>query len=224
MRPIYVETVIDSSLDAVWAATVDPVMHQRWDARFSRIEPADAAGRFRYSTRLLPGLTIEGAGVCLGERRRPDGSAVSVLRFACAHPLSLIRRGQGYWRYLPTPQGVRFLTGYDYTPGWGVLGRGVDTAFRPLFGWATAWSFDRLRLWLERGVTPARSRNWALVEVSARLVVALLDWRLGLLALLVPPMPSTPAARRCRRRPPDRVAARAPGSLAALPAAGGERS
>jgi hypothetical protein len=154
---------------------------------------------------------------------------------------------------------VRFLTGYDYTPGWGRLGPLADLAFRPLFGWLTAWSFDRLRLWLERGVTPRRALWQAFGEVAARAavslavaagaaaaagaapvapapevrplvamaapllstlpapIVALIAAVLtaGLLAL-IPPLPGTPAARRCLRRPPDRVAATAPTALTLL--------
>lgn len=34
--------------------------------------------------------------------------------------------------------------------------------FHPLIGWATAWSFDRLRLWIERGIPPEVSRDRAL--------------------------------------------------------------
>jgi hypothetical protein len=188
----------------VWRLTRDPVQHGRWDVRFSRIERYGPAGRFRYSTRVLPGLTVAGVGVTAGERHRSDGCATSVLRFACTHPLSLIRSGAGYWRYIPTPAGVRFLTGYDYVPGWGRLGLIADRAFRPLFGWATAWSFDRLRLWLERGISPERSRNQALAEVVARLAVAVVGIAAGYpitaLVLLLPPLPTTPAAHRCRRR------------------------
>ena len=202
MRQIYVETVIVTPLATLWAATRNPTMHQRWDVRFSRIEPIDGAGRFRYATRVLPGLVVAGVGVTAGERLRPDGTATSVLRFRCRHPLSLIREGSGYWRFVPVAGGIRFLTGYDYRPGWGRAGLVVDLAFRPFFGWATAWSFDRLRLWLERGISPERGRNQAIAELAARLALAAVDWRLALLALLVPPLPTTPAARRCRRRPP----------------------
>ncbi|MFN0090888.1 MAG: hypothetical protein ACKVWR_11560 [Acidimicrobiales bacterium] len=47
---------------------------------------------------------------------------------------------------------MRFLTRYDYRPRWGRLGGLVDRwLFRPVFGWATAWSFDRLRL---QGLVP----------------------------------------------------------------------
>jgi hypothetical protein len=201
---LYVETMIAAPIENVWRLTRDPAQHQRWDLRFSRIERYGPDGRFRYATRVLPGLTIAGAGVTAGERHRPDGCATSALRFSSTHPLSLIRSGAGYWRYVPTSGGVRFLTGYDYVPGWGRLGPIVDRAFRPLFGWATAWSFDRLRLWLERGISPERSRNQALAEAAARLAIGVAGLAAGypiaLLALLVPPLPSTPAARRCLYR------------------------
>lgn len=201
---LYVETLIAAPLEYVWQLTRDPAQHGRWDVRFSTIERYEPEGRFRYTTRVLPGLTITGLGVTVGERYRPDGCATSALRFVCTHPLSLIRSGAGYWRYIPAPGGLRFLTGYDYVPGWGRLGRVADCVFRPLFGWATAWSFDRLRLWLERGIPPERSRNQALAEAAARLAVVVVGvvagYPIAALALLVPPLPGTPAARRCRRQ------------------------
>jgi hypothetical protein len=212
---LYIETVRCADVGEVWRLSQDPAQHARWDVRFSRISPADG-NRFRYETTVLPFLTVAGTGVSVGERRRPDGTGTSALRFACAHPFSLIRSGSGYWRYLPTDRGVRFLTGYDYEPGWGRLGRLADLAFRPLFGWATAWSFDRLRLWLERGIPPERSRDQAVFELAVRLIIAAAFFPPGLLALLVPPLPTTPAARRCRRRPPDRHAATPPATLALL--------
>jgi hypothetical protein len=55
------------------------------------------------------------------------------------------------------------------------VGRAIDAVlFRPLITWATAWSFDRLRLWIERRVEPAESARLALVHWVARvaLVVA----------------------------------------------------
>jgi hypothetical protein len=208
--------VVRADPDELWRLTRDPAQHQRWDLRFTRISSSDTDGRFRYATRVLPGLTVAGTGVSVGERRRPDGTGTSALRFACVHPLSLIRSGAGYWRYVPTDRGVRFLTGYDYVPGWGRLGRIADLAFRPFFGWATAWSFDRLRLWLERGIPPERSRNQALAEATVRIAVAVALFPYGLLAFLVPPLPTTPAARRCLRRPADRQAATPPATLAHL--------
>ncbi|GIF49851.1 hypothetical protein DFJ67_0116 [Asanoa ferruginea] len=206
---IYVETVIHTDVARVWRHTRNPALHARWDVRFTRIDGlTEAPGgpvRFRYRTTVLPGVHIDGIGVTAGERERPDGTAVSVLHFGSADRRSLIEQGDGYWRYVPVPGGVRFLTGYDYAPRWGRWGRLADRAFRPLFGWATAWSFDRLRLWLEHGISPAASRRLWLAEAAARVALVTVAWWLGpvplLLAIAVPPGPRTPAARRCRRRP-----------------------
>ncbi|HEX7308216.1 hypothetical protein [Lentzea sp.] len=229
-RALYVETVIRADLDEVWRRTQEPGPHQRWDLRFTRIDylpkaAPDAEQRFRYAVRVLPGLEVDGTGVSAGERTRPDGSRTSALRFASEHPLSLIRSGAGYWRYVPTGAGVRFLTGYDYEPGWGRLGALADRPFRLLMGWGTAWSFDRLRLWLERGVPPEASLRRALLDVGTRAAACAVAWWTGPAvlaaavtagALLVPPSPTTPAARRCRRTPPDRRSATAPATLSTL--------
>jgi hypothetical protein len=206
---VYVETWIAAKLDHVWRLTRDPAQHERWDLRFTTIEPYGPDGRFRYATRVLPGLTIAGVGVTVGEHDRADGTATSALRFGSGHPLSLVRSGSGYWRYRPAGTGVVFVTGYDYRPGWGRYGALADRLFRPVFSWATAWSFDRLRLWAERGVPPERSRNQALAEVALRLgavTAALATFgptaalASAVLLVLLPPLPGTPAARRCRYR------------------------
>ncbi|MFE9453344.1 hypothetical protein [Streptomyces sp. NPDC006739] len=244
---LYIETHVRADLEEVWARTQEPAQHQRWDLRFTEIAHLPRAEgepqRFRYATRVLPFLTVAGTGVAAGERERPDGTRTSALRFASPHPLSLIAEGSGYWRYVPDPQGVRFLTGYDYRPRWGRLGAVADRlVFRPLMGWATAWSFDRLRLWLERGVTPERALiNW-LAEMAVRaLLLTVCCAGLGLrsalrvfgslaptvayacpllllvaigLALLKPPLATTPAARRCLRAPVTPV--RAPRLLRTL--------
>ncbi|MFV5994380.1 hypothetical protein ACNPQM_18445 [Streptomyces sp. NPDC056231] len=216
---LYVETRIRADLEDLWEQTQNPAQHQRWDLRFTEIVclpggPSDAQ-RFRYATRVLPFLTVTGTGISAGEHRRADGERVSALRFASAHPLSLLADGSGYWRYVPTPDGIRFLTGYDYRTRWGRPGAGVDRlVFRPLMGWATAWSFDRLRLWCERGISPARSLWHALAELGVRLLAVLSLLPFGPVAafvavmasLLLPPLPTTPAARRCLRRPPARTA------------------
>ncbi|MEV4639792.1 hypothetical protein AB0J80_20845 [Actinoplanes sp. NPDC049548] len=228
MRGIYVETVIAVPLAVVWEATQDPADHCRWDARFGRIEPVagTAPAEFRYTTAVLPGVAIGGFGIHAGQRDRPDGSRTSALRFGSTDRRSLIAAGRGYWRYVPGPGGVRFLTGYAYTPRWGLPGRLADLAFRPLFGWATAWSFDRLRLRLERGVPPERAlRNaWRQVTLRAAVLASVAalgaGWALvaltSLVLLVLPPGRDTPAARRCLRRPPDRLAARAPSLLETL--------
>lgn len=170
--PIYVESLIKADVEEIWRRTQHPEVHQRWDVRFSTITYFDRADdepqRFVYGTRVAPGLRIDGRGETLGERHRPDGTAYSGLRFWCDHPLSLIREGAGFWRYVPTADGVRFLTRYDYRPRWGAVGRLIDRMlFRPIFGWATAWSFDRLRLWIEQDIEPERSRNRMLTHLVA---------------------------------------------------------
>src|SRR4051812_21246585 len=173
MSAIYVEARVRADLNRLWAATQDAAAHTRWDLRFTEI--IDVAGRtpdspreFRYVLR-LPGRAIAGTGTSVGERRRPDGTCTSALRFRSSDPLSLIRHGSGWWRYVPTEDGTRFLTGYDYVPGWGRLGEVVDrVVFRRLVGWATAWSFDRLRLWVDEGVAPETALRLAILDAGVR--------------------------------------------------------
>jgi len=159
-------------MEDLWAATQDPDRHQRWDVRFGAISydpPEDGkAQRFTYATTVAPGVTVAGTGESLGERDRPDGSRWSGLRFWADDRRSIIEAGAGYWRYVPTDDGIRFLTRYDYRTRWGRFGEFADRwVFRPVFGWATAWSFDRLRLWLEDGVAPERSRDQAIAHAAA---------------------------------------------------------
>ncbi|MFJ9728480.1 hypothetical protein ACIRP3_37630 [Streptomyces sp. NPDC101209] len=245
---LYVEARIRTHLDDLWTHTQDPAAHQRWDLRFTEISHLPRTEgepqHFRYATRVLPFLTVAGTGVSAGERERPDGTRTSALRFSSPHPLSFLAEGSGYWRYVPDGDGVRFLTGYDYRPRWGVFGAVADRLLlRPLMGWATAWSFDRLRLWLERGITPERAlRNW-LAELLVRTLLVTAGcagfglehrflrlsgplaapmayaWPLLLavtvsLALFAAPLPCTPASRRCLRTPPTPT--RAPRLLRSL--------
>lgn len=175
--PIYVEILIRAPLEELWRRTQEPELHRRWDLRFTRIEYLPRAPgepqRFLYATRIGFGLEIRGEGESAGEKDAPDGSRTSALTFGSGDPRSLIRSGSGYWRYVPVAEGTRFITRYDYETRFGAAGRAFDrVAFRPLLGWATAWSFDRLRLWLEDGVAPEESRRRLL-----------------------------PRARRCARRP-----------------------
>ena len=171
---IYVEILIRTPMEALWQHTQNPALHERWDLRFSTIEYLPRASeqepqRFRYTTRLGFGLAITGEGESVGQRDLPGGERVSALKFSSGEMLSLIREGSGYWKYVPTPEGIRFLTWYDYRTRFGAAGAGMDwLVFRPLMGWATAWSFDRLRLWLEQGVTPERAWRQFLTRACAR--------------------------------------------------------
>lgn len=244
MAGIYVETTVRVELDEVWRVTQDPESHVRWDLRFTQIVPTsrDADGRwtFRYSLRLL-GIDVHGTGVSIGETARPDGTRTSALRFESSHPLSPLRSGSGYWRYVPGEVGTRFVTGFDYEPGWGALGRAVDPwALRPLTGWLTALSFDTLRLWLETGARPEVTRRRGAADLAARvlLVAAVAGAVLGsgagrrgaagagvaavvagvvagVVAARVPTPSGVPRAGRCRRKP-DRVLGRPPVTLAGL--------
>jgi hypothetical protein len=177
--PIYVEIVIAAPMDELWQHTQDPRLHERWDLRFTRIRylprPDPTAPQcFRYETRIGFGLRIAGEGESTGTVER-DGARTSALRFWSDDPKSLIRAGSGYWQYVPVPDGIRFLTWYDYEPRFGIAGELVDRVlFRPLLGWATAWSFDRLRLWLERGLDPRLAFERSLVGSLAR-------WSLGII-------------------------------------------
>lgn len=180
---MFVEVRIQAPIDEVWAITQDPAQHARWDARFSRITPVEALPeggiRFRYERRIL-GIAITGTGTTVGERNRPDGTRTSALRFDADTRLSPLGAGRGYWRYRQDGDHVVFTTGYDYEPNWG---RAADVLVRPLVGWATAWSFDRLRIWAESGVVPERS--------PLRTVLAV--WRRD-----------RPRAARCSRRASSR--------------------
>jgi uncharacterized membrane protein YphA (DoxX/SURF4 family) len=108
----------------------------------------------------------------VGQQDSPDGSRSSALRFGSGEPFSIIREGSGYWKYIPTIDGIRFLTWYDYRTRFGPVGALFDRLiFRPLLGWATAWSFDRLRLWIEQRVKPEQAMQQALIHVIARVAL-----------------------------------------------------
>ncbi|HEY7336628.1 MAG TPA: DoxX-like family protein [Bryobacteraceae bacterium] len=177
-RGIYVEIPIRAGVDEVWRRTQSPDLHQQWDLRFTSIDylprgSDEEPQRFRYSTRLGFGLRIEGEGESTGTRDETLGRRTSALKFWSADPKSLIDEGSGFWQYIPTADGARFITWYDYRTRFGAVGRLVDRLlFRPLIGWATAWSFDRLRLWIERGVPPECSKRMAHIHALARLGIA----------------------------------------------------
>jgi uncharacterized membrane protein YphA (DoxX/SURF4 family) len=186
---IYVEILIRGSMDDLWQKTQEPELHERWDLRFSQIEylprlPGEPQ-KFLYSTRIGTGLRISGEGESSGERDDLSGQRTSALKFWSKDSKSLIEVGSGYWQYTPTGSGIRFLTSYDYRTRFGAIGKIVDKLiFRPLIGWATAWSFDRLRLWIEKGVPPEASRNSAVVYFLTRVTIGLVVFYHGLVPKL----------------------------------------
>jgi uncharacterized membrane protein YphA (DoxX/SURF4 family) len=187
---IYVEIFIRGNMDELWQKTQDPQLHQRWDLRFSQIdylplEPG-APQKFLYSTRIGAGMRIEGAGESTGERDDVSGWRTSALKFWSNDPKSLIESGAGYWKYAPRDGGIRFFTSYDYRARFGIFGRIIDKiTFRPLIGWATAWSFDCLRLWIEQGISPEVSRSRALIYCLVRLALAFIWLYQGLVPKLL---------------------------------------
>lgn len=188
---IYVEVQIEGDLEDVWEKTQHPDLHQRWDVRFSSIHylPRDDDSqpqRFLYSTRIGFGLRIEGEGESIASRDDGRGRRTSSLRFWSNDGKSLIREGAGFWQYVPVAGGIRFITGYDYRTRFGWPGRILDRlVFRPLMGWATAWSFDRLRLWIEKGIDPAVSMQRAVMHGLCRIAVALVWLYQGIVPKLI---------------------------------------
>lgn len=166
------ETTIKSDVETVWRYTQTPALHVRWDLRFTDIEMlgdgSDAgAKRFRYATRIGFGKIIEGWGETTG-----DGTT-SALKFGSHDPKSLISEGSGSWTYRPIDGMTHFSTIYDYSTRYGPVGRVFDSLlFRPLMIWATRWSFDRLRLWIEAGIAPELSLKIWLAKVAARISLA----------------------------------------------------
>ena len=147
---IYVEIQIRGSMDELWAKTQLPEIHQRWDLRFSEItylplEPGQPQ-QFIYETR-IGGMKVAGGGESTGTRdAHSGGERISALKFWSGDKKAIIREGSGYWKYIPLDGAITFLTWYDYHPRWGAMGVAIDRIlFRPIMGWATAWSFDRLR-------------------------------------------------------------------------------
>jgi hypothetical protein len=187
---IYVEILIRAPLERVWDLTQKPEVHQRWDLRFSSIEYLPKSNesdpqRFLYETRIGLGIAIRGTGESVATRVAEDTSATSSLQFASDDRLSLIREGAGYWRYIPTTAGLRFLTWYDYRVRFGAAGRLLDRIFHPLIGWATAWSFDRMRLWAERDIAPEDSLRLAAIHALSRFAIAAVWFWHGLVPKLL---------------------------------------
>jgi hypothetical protein len=190
VAPIYVEVHIAGNIDEVWEKTQTPDLHRRWDLRFTDITylprpDASLPQQFLYKTRLGFGIAISGTGETAGTRQN-ERQRTSALRFGSDDPRSLIREGSGYWKYEQESHGVRFLTRYDYQTRFGTAGRLIDRlCFRPMLGWATAWSFDRLRLWIEHGIDPAVALQNSLIHVLARLALVTIWLYQGLVPKLL---------------------------------------
>jgi hypothetical protein len=188
---IYVEILIRGNIEEVWRQTQNPELHELWDLRFTKIQYFPRASeaepqRFLYTTRIGFGLQIAGEGESTGSREESTGRRTSALKFWSADPKSLIEEGSGYWQYIPTQDGIRFLTWYDYRTRFGAAGRFIDRiSFRPLIGWATAWSFDRLRLQVDKGLEPRVSLRLSVIHACSRATIAFIWFWHGLVPKLL---------------------------------------
>ncbi|MGF2716699.1 DoxX-like family protein [Bacillus cereus] len=158
-KPIYVATEMNTTMEKLWAYTQEPDIHTEWDARFTEISYLEKKEgepqKFLYKTKIGFGLEIAGEGESIGEIRKETGERISSLKFWTDNKPSLIQIGRGYWMYTPNGEHIHFETQYDYDTRFGRIGNVIDSyIFRPLLGWATAWSFDALKLWLEKGLHP----------------------------------------------------------------------
>lgn len=130
--------------------------------------------KFLYSTKIGFGIKVNGIGESVATKTKDNGESTSVLKFSSDSNLSIIKQGSGYWKYVPEQDGIRFFTGYDYEARWGFIGQVFDKfIFRPLMIWATAWSFDCLKNWVEKGLHPKQ-------VINAQLTVLLSSIALGL--------------------------------------------
>jgi len=192
-KPIYVEIDIRAEMDQLWAHTQQPQLHEQWDLRFSEIHylpknEDQLEQAFLYRTRIGFGLDIKGTGITKAQINHDSGDRLSTLAFKSDQSLSLIHTGHGYWKYCQNNQSIKFLTRYDYKTRFGIVGSWFDALlFRPLFGYATAWSFDTLRLWLEKQIPPAVSIQRALLHYSCIALLAILWLFTGLVPKLLFP-------------------------------------
>ncbi|MGE7884611.1 DoxX-like family protein [Bacillus sp. NPDC094077] len=159
-RSIYVATEMKTTMEKLWEYTQEPDIHTEWDARFTEISYLEKKEgepqKFLYKTKIGFGLEIAGEGESIGEIRKETGERISSLKFWTENTLSLIQIGRGYWKYTPHKECIHFETQYDYDTRFGHIGNVIDSyMFRPLLGWATAWSFDALKLWLEKELHPS---------------------------------------------------------------------
>lgn len=192
-KPLYIETTIHCNLDTLWSYTQTPDIHQQWDLRFTGItylpkkDPLHPQ-QFVYTTRVAPGILVKGFGESVATKVKNNGESTSVLKFWSDEKLSLIREGSGYWKYIPQEEKIRFYTGYDYSTRWGAAGSFIDKFFfRPLMVWATAWSFDCLKNWIEKGIHPKQAVAAHVTVLIASLVSGIVWIYHGLVPKLMYP-------------------------------------
>lgn len=192
-KPIYVEIDMQTDIDSLWEHTQTPELHEQWDLRFTQIQylprtAGESEQHFLYQTRIGFGLAIAGTGVTKATVSSGMDDRLSALTFGSEQASSLIRKGGGYWKYAPHADGINFSTQYDYQTRFGVVGKWFDyLLFRPLFGLATAWSFDCLRIWLEKRIAPAVSLQRAVIHYFSVFLITFLWLYEGLVPKILYP-------------------------------------
>lgn len=162
-RSIYVETPVRTTLETALHFTQSPRLLTQWDLRFTSIDyllrsDPDLPQRFHYSRRTRLGVRFNGEGEIKDLVRHADDVWSYTVRFWSVNGKSFIRSGTSNWHYSVAGEQVYLGTDLDYDVRHGFIGELTDRlVMRPLLGWATAWSFDCLRLWLEEGIPPAVS-------------------------------------------------------------------
>ena len=175
----------------MWTNTQDPDVHQQWDLRFSEItylskdNPTEPQ-KFLYSTKIGFGIKVNGIGESVATKTKDNGESTSVLKFSSDSNISIIKQGSGYWKYVPGVEGIKFFTGYDYETRWGLFGKLFDKfIFRSLMIWATAWSFDCLKNWIEKGLHPRQAIKAQLTILFANIALGLVWIYQGLIPKLL---------------------------------------
>jgi len=190
---IYVEIPIKASIDKLWKYTQSPEIHQQWDLRFTKIDyiPKKSENdpqHFLYTTQIGFGLKVSGKGESTGTHHKSNTEFTSALKFWSDDPASLIKAGSGYWKYIPNKDSTKFLTWYDYEVRFGKVGMIFDKlVFRPIIGWATAWSFDCLKIWLEKGIDPSVSKRGLLNQIIICTVLSIVWIYQGLIPKILYP-------------------------------------
>jgi len=190
---LYIQTSIKTDMDTLWEKTQDPSLHQQWDLRFSTItylpkQHKDDPQNFLYTTKLGFGLKIDGIGESVTQKLNSENQRKSVLKFSSESPLSLIKQGSGYWEYVPEGKNINFCTLYDYQTRWRIPGKLIDSLiFRPLINWATAWSFDCLKNWIEKEISPKQALLSQLIVLFISIVLSVVWIYQGLVPKLLYP-------------------------------------
>lgn len=150
-KKIVVESLVKTSLKNIWEKTQNPLQHTLWDIRFDSISylDRDETKDFQellYETKLGFGIKIAGKGRYLHNEEFKQ----STFEFWSDDFKSLIKLGRGIWLYEQRGDDVYFKTVFDYSLNYGFWGGVLDKVFRPLFCYATEYSFESLRLWSEQ--------------------------------------------------------------------------